>query len=75
TWDEVVQLGRASLEHAFVQPEVKQKLLAAYAARVAAFERKYGADSPSVADALAKLATVKPVTYGYAKQTWGLEFP
>ncbi|MBL9202780.1 MAG: hypothetical protein JNL39_19860 [Opitutaceae bacterium] len=74
TWDEVVQLGRASLEHAFVQPEVKQKLLAAYAARVAAFERKYGADSPSVADGLAKLATVKPVTYGYAKRTWGLEF-
>ena len=74
SWPEVVQLGRNSLVHAFVQPDVKAKLLAAFEARVAAFEKKYGADSPTVRDALAKLAAVKPVTYGYAKRTWGLEF-
>ena len=57
-----------------MQPEVKAKLLADYEARVAAFEKKYGTDAASVADALAQLATVNPVTYGYAKRTWGLEF-
>lgn len=72
SWAEVVQLGRASLEHAFVQPDVKAKLIAAYAARVAAFESTYGAGTPE--SALAALAAVKPVTYGYAKRTWGLSF-
>jgi len=72
SWPEVVQLGRDSLEHAFVQPEVKTKLLDAYAARVAAFEAAYDSGSPETA--LAALATIKPVTYGYAKRTWGLSF-
>jgi adenosine deaminase CECR1 len=72
SWPEILQLGRASLEHAFVQPDVKAKLLAAYAARIAAFEAAYAAGSPE--SALASLATVKPVTYGYAKRTWGLNF-
>lgn len=72
SWDEVVQLGRNSLLHAFVQPDVKARLLADYEARLAAFEAKYGAGSP--ADALAKLRDVKPVSYGYAQRTWNLEF-
>ncbi len=72
SWPEIVQLGRASLEHAFVQPEVKAKLLAAYATRVAAFEATYGAGTPETA--LAALTAVKPVTYGYAQRTWGLRF-
>jgi adenosine deaminase CECR1 len=72
SWREVVQLGRNSLQHAFAQPDVKAKLLADYAERIAAFENRYGAGS--VADALAALRQVKPVTYGYAKRTWGLEF-
>ena len=60
--------------HSFAQPTVKAKLLADYDARVAAFEKKYGTDAASAADALGKLAAVKSVTYGYAKRTWGLEF-
>ncbi|HVU23642.1 MAG TPA: hypothetical protein VHE13_05910 [Opitutus sp.] len=76
SWDELVAIGRNSLAFSFVQPEVKRKLLAAYATRVAAFEQKYGADaSPTLADALEKLAAVHPVAYGYAKRTWGLTFP
>lgn len=72
SWGEVVQLGRDSLRHAFVQPDVKAKLLTDYAARVAAFEAKYAAGS--AAEALTKLREVKPAAYGYAKRTWGLEF-
>lgn len=72
SWPEIVGLGRNSLSWSFVQPEVKAKLLADYTARVAAFEAKYGAGS--VEEALTKLADVHPVTYGYAKRTWGLEF-
>jgi hypothetical protein len=45
-WPEVVQLGRASIEHAFAQPEVETKLLDADVARVAAFEAAYDSDSP-----------------------------
>ncbi len=69
SWDEVVQLGRNSLAYSFVQPDVKAKLLAEYERAVAAFEAKY-----QPADSFAQLAAVKPVTYGYAKRTWGLEF-
>jgi adenosine deaminase CECR1 len=72
SWDEIVELGRNSLRHAFVQPEVKAKLLADYEARVAAFASKYAAGSP--AEALARLSQVKPIAYGYAKRTWNLEF-
>lgn len=72
SWDEVVALGRNSLEHAFVQPDVKARLLADYEARIAAFAARYGAGS--VADALARLAAVKPVAHGYARRTWGFSF-
>jgi adenosine deaminase CECR1 len=41
SWAEVLQLGRASLEFCFAQPEVKAKLLADYDARVAAFETTF----------------------------------
>ena len=76
SWDEIVELGRNSLAFAFVQPAVKQQLLADYATRVAAFEQKYGpAAAPTLADALAELSTVHPVAYGYAQRTWGLTFP
>ncbi len=63
-------LGRASLEHAFVPLEAKTELLAASAARVAAFAAAYGSGSPETA--LAALATIKPVTCGHAKGTWRL---
>lgn len=69
SWDELVQLGRNSLAFSFAQPEVKAKLLANYESAVAAFESKYQATG-----SLTQLATIKPVTYGYAKRTWGFEF-
>lgn len=72
TWDELVALGRNSLVHAFVEPEVKARLLADYEARIAAFTERYGADS--VAGALMRLRAVKPVSYGYARRTWGFSF-
>ncbi len=74
SWDEIIELGRNSLSYSFAQPDVKAKLLADFHAQMAAFEKKYGSDAATAADALAKLATVKPVTYGYAKRTWDLEF-
>ncbi len=70
SWPELVLLSRASLEHACVPPEVKTELLAASAARVAAFAAAYGSGSPETA--LAALATIKPVTCGHAKGTWRL---
>ncbi len=69
SWSEIVRLGRNSLAYSFVQPEVKTKLLADYERAVAEFEARYLPDN-----SLALLTAVKPVTYGYAKRTWGLEF-
>jgi len=72
SWEEIVALGRNSLVHAFVQPDVKAQLLARYDARVAAFAEKYGAGG--VADALTRVRQVRPVTYGYARRNWNLQF-
>lgn len=69
SWEELVMLGRNSLAYSFVQPDVKKILLADYDQRVAAFEAKF-----LPADSLQQLATIKPVTYGYAQRTWGLAF-
>jgi hypothetical protein len=46
--------------------------MAAFNAHLAAFEEKYGAGDS--ADALGRLASVKPVAYGYARRTWGFSF-
>jgi adenosine deaminase CECR1 len=59
SWDEVVLLGRNSLKFSFVEPAIKEKLLADYEKRVAAFAdgfRKRG---------VASLSSVKPVTYHF----------
>ena len=40
TWDEIKLLSRNSLAHAFVAPELKQKLLAKYEAEISRFERQ-----------------------------------
>jgi len=69
SWDELMQMARNSITFSFAQPEVKAKLLADYDSAVAAFEAKY-----APADSLAQLKAVKPVTYGYAKRTWGFAF-
>ncbi len=72
SWGEMLSMGRASIAHAFVQPEVKARLLAEFDQRLAAFEQRYGA--PSLEETLRALASVKPVTYGYAKRNWGFDF-
>ena len=69
SWDELMQMARNSIAFSFAQPEVKTKLLADYDTAVTAFEAKY-----APADSLAQLKSVKPVTYGYAKRTWGFAF-
>jgi len=59
SWSEMVQLGRNSLQYAFVDEPTKQKLLADYEKRVAAFASKFqksGWDS---------LKAVKPVSYTF----------
>ena len=69
TWAEIVEMGKNSLEFAFADDALKQKMLRAYSGDVAAFENKY-----SQADWKTKLAAVKPVSSGYSGRTWGLKF-
>ena len=69
SWEELIQLGRNSLSFSFAAPAVKAQLLAEYERAVSAFTEKYLAP-----DSLASLATVSPITYGYAKRTWGFPF-
>ncbi|WP_221029020.1 adenosine deaminase family protein [Actomonas aquatica] len=72
SWAELVALGRNSLTHAFVEEPTKARLLADYDAAVTAFEQRFAAGS--VADALALLDDVAPVTYGYGHRNWGFPF-
>ena len=72
SWGEILAMGRDSLAHAFVQPEVKARLLGDFDTRIAAFEERYGAGSAD--DAIGRLAAVRPAAYGYARRTWGLDF-
>ena len=65
TWDEVVQIGRNSLEYSFAEPPLKTKLLASYDSAVAAFETKYGGNDWS-----GKLA--EPSISGYARRKLGI---
>ena len=73
SWDEIVELGRNSLAYSFAQPETKARLLAEYDRRVSEFEAKYS--EGSLDEALSRLRAVRPVTYGYGKRVFGLEFP
>lgn len=41
SWDEIRRIGRASLEHAFVDDETKARLLAGYDASLSDFERNW----------------------------------
>jgi len=69
SWDEIRQLSHNSLAYAFVQPEVKARLLAEYDQALAAFEARF-----QPADSLKLLSEVKPVTYGYGRRNWGFAF-
>ncbi len=59
SWSEIVQLGRNSLVHSFVDEPTKQKLLADYDKRVATFAERFQRGG------WASLKNVKPVTYSF----------
>jgi adenosine deaminase CECR1 len=69
TWDELVRCGRNSLQWSFLEEPLKAMLLADYEREVKAFEQAYSGD-----DWQAKLGTVKPVAYGFAKRRWGIAY-
>jgi adenosine deaminase CECR1 len=59
SWEEIVKLGRNSLYYSFVDPPTKERLLAGYDKRIAAFAedfRRKGWDG---------LRDTKPVSYGF----------
>jgi len=59
SWSEIVQLGRNSLVHSFVDEPTKQKLLNDYDKRVATFADRFQRSG------WASLKNVKPVTYSF----------
>jgi adenosine deaminase CECR1 len=59
SWDEVVLLGRNSLQHSFLDAATKASLLANYDRRVAAFAEQMRRKGPS------SLSQVQPVTYRF----------
>lgn len=63
TWEEIRQLGRASLEHSFAPPALKEKMLADYDRDLARFEAKWSNN-----DWRKELNTAQPVITGYAKR-------
>jgi adenosine deaminase CECR1 len=72
SWSEILAMGRDSIARSFAQREVKERLLSQFESRIREFEARYG-DGP-LAQALASLASVKPVTYTYGRRNWGFDF-
>jgi adenosine deaminase CECR1 len=66
SWSELVQLGRNSLSHAFVDDATKQRLLADYEKRVAAFAERFQREG------WASLKGVKPVSYSFTCKRYGV---
>jgi adenosine deaminase CECR1 len=62
-WGEVRQLGRNSLEHAFVDQETKSKLLGEYERDVKRFEKRY-----LERDWREEIRQLRPVVSGYARR-------
>jgi adenosine deaminase CECR1 len=67
-WEEIVRLGRNSLEYSFAEPNLKGRLLEEYRQRVRAFEERHLA-----ADWRAKLADVPVRASGYARRNFGVQ--
>jgi adenosine deaminase CECR1 len=67
-WDELVKLGRDSLEHSFADSELKAALLQSYQRDLAVFMKRF--DKDTWAD---ELRLLNPMISGYAKRTWGME--
>jgi adenosine deaminase CECR1 len=59
SWEEIVKLGRNSLQYSFVQEPVKQQLLKQYDKRMAQFEKTFQAKGWEA------LKEVKPVSYSF----------
>jgi adenosine deaminase CECR1 len=72
TWSEIRAMGLDSLGHSFAQPRTRERLRGDFEAKLADFESRYG--KGTLDEALGALGSVRPVTYGYARRTWGLDF-
>jgi adenosine deaminase CECR1 len=59
SWDELVKLGRNSIEHAFIQTPIKEKLLEDYEKRVEKFKRHFERKGWN------GLESVTPVSYSF----------
>ena len=59
SWDEMVQLGRDSLKHSFIDEPARQRLLATYDQRVQTFVQRFQKSG------WAALKDVKPVSYSF----------
>ena len=69
SWEEIVQLGRNSLEYSFVQADQKQRLLDAYNQTVKAFEEKYSGDWKAL------IENVNATGSPYAEREFGIKLP
>ena len=70
SWEELVRLGRTSLEFAFLTGEERAALLASYATELEDFAGSFRGVSTKN-----RLAQVAPVTYGYGQRYFNLQFP
>ena len=59
SWEEIVKVGRNSLVYSFLDEKTKQKLLADYDRRIAAFEQQFRKKG------WAGLSDVKPESYNF----------
>ena len=73
SWEEIVEMGHNSITFSFAEPALKASLLKSFDERMEAFQKTYG--SGSVAEALERLKSARPVAYGYALRKWALSFP
>lgn len=69
SWEEIVQLGRNSLIHSFVQAPVKQRLLAEYDARIARYAAQFQKQG------MAAIKDVQPVSYSFTCKRYQLCLP
>lgn len=67
SWEEVVGLGRNSLQYSFAEPGLKKRMLEEYDAAVARFEKKMSGDWR------AALREVRAQPSGYAVRALGID--
>jgi adenosine deaminase CECR1 len=69
SWNEIVQMGKNSLEYSFAEPEMKAKLLTGYESNIAKFAQKYLTENWQE-----KLCEVQPISSGYSEKNFGIKF-